>query len=197
MTDNRLGRLQDILAQSPRERVRSAPEQQRQERPEPPEDQNEPVRAERPAAPEPAAEIREPRPRKPKRAARRRTPDTDPGRVRIPVRLEPDLHEALSRAARAGGTTLAAVAFEAIERAHDAGELAAVLAGQPDPAEAGRHGSLFSRPAPRSVAVKTTAELRMCPADQRTLDRLVTEHGTTRTHLIVSALRRYLKPGGS
>lgn len=198
MTDNRLGRLQDILAQAPRERARAAPQSPQQERRESPEVQKQkPEGVERPAAPKSESVVREPRRRPARRSAPRRAPDGDPRRVRIPVRLDPDLHEALSRAARTGGTTLAAVAFEAIERAHDRGELAAVLAAQPeDPSVPSRRGSLFSRPVPRAVSVKTTAELRMSATDRDVLDGLVAEHRTTRTHLIESALRRHLLPGG-
>lgn len=138
-----------------------------------------------------------PRIQKPQRTAQKSesttraqtTSNVDP-RVRVVLRLNPELRNALSDVAHAKHVPFAAIVFEAVEQAHGSGTLMALLTrAEQDRPDSG----LFSRPTLPVAQAKTTLELRMPRQDQQTLDRLVIEHkAANRTHLITAALSQYL-----
>lgn len=142
-----------------------------------------------------------PKVRTPGRAKPRTRPDaTVDTRVRVVARMDPDVRDALSAAARTQHVPLAAIVFDAVEQAHLSGQLEQLLR---EPIQA-PSGALFSRPTLPVAQAKVTVELRMTRADQRALDGIVAKYAAdTRTRLITVALRNHLnlegtsQPGGS
>ena len=116
---------------------------------------------------------------------------------RVPVRLDADLRDRLDNAARAREATFSEIAFDALEAAHHAGKLGALVEADTAPAtrRASRpSGALFQRPQGRVAARPTVlTEFRLTTEDMAVLDSLVDEaEATSRSQLIKVALRHHL-----